>query len=161
MTADAIVVLGCRLKADGSPTLALRRRVALGVEMHRRGVASLLVLTGGNPHGGVTEAEAMFAAARIAGVPEAALLCEPRARNTAENALYSAGMLRKLGLERIALVSHRAHLFRAGLLFRLAGLKVVQRGGVPAQSASRAFMLALYELAALPLSVVRILRPRP
>lgn len=91
-----------------------------------------------------------------AGVPEAALLGEGRSRNTAENAANSARLLRDMELRRVVLVSHRTHLPRARLLFRLAGLTVADSAGVPARSAGEALLLALYEAAALPQSLARM-----
>src|SRR5687767_9398781 len=119
--AEAIVVLGCRVRPDGSPTSQLRRRVALAVALYETGAAPLLVLSGGGTP--VSEAQVMAGLARTAGVPEAALLYEGASRNTAENALNSARLLREMGLSRVLLVSSRTHLLRARWLFRLAGLR--------------------------------------
>lgn len=115
----------------------------------------MLLLSGGGAR--VSEAEVMSVLAIEAGVPRAALLCEAWSRNTAENAVYSARLLRPLGLRRVVLVSHRTHLPRARLLFRLAGLSVVGGAGVPSRSAAAAVAAALYEAVALPRSVIRLL----
>ena len=149
--ADAIVVLGCRLRRSG-PSAALSRRVALGVELYRAGRAPLLLLSGGSG-----EAAAMRALAIEAGVPEGALLCEDTSRNTAENAANSARLLRERGLGRVVLVSHRAHLLRARLLFRRTGVTVVGATGVEASSPAQALFLALYEAAALPYNLLRLI----
>jgi uncharacterized SAM-binding protein YcdF (DUF218 family) len=151
-------VLGCKLRPDGTASRQLRRRVALGVELYRAGRAPLLLLSGGGAP--VAESEVMAELARAAGVPATALLCEDRSRNTAENAVRSARLLRARGLRRIVLVSQRAHLFRAGMLFRLAGLDIVEAAGVPATSTGKALVAALYEAVALPRSVFRVLRRR-
>lgn len=95
-----------------------------------------------------------------AGVPDAAILVETASSNTAENAFASARLLRQRGARRVVLVSHRLHLPRARLLFRLAGLKVVGAAGVPPRSAAAAVAAALYETAALPLALVRAVRSR-
>jgi uncharacterized SAM-binding protein YcdF (DUF218 family) len=152
-------VLGCRLRPDGAPTNALRRRVELAVQLHREGVAPLLLLSGGGPHP-VSEAEVMRALAIAAGAPDAAILVESASGNTAENAFASARLLRPRGARHVVLVSHRLHLPRARLLFRLAGLQVVGAAGVPPPSAAAAIAAALYETAALPLALVRAVRSR-
>ena len=149
---EAIVALGCRLDPAGQPSARLRERVALGVRLFRERAAPLLLVAGG---GG--EAEAMAGLARAAGVPDRALILETASRNTAENALYSARLLRERGLSRIVLVSHQTHLLRSRLLFRLAGLCVVASTGVPARSAGQTLALVLYETAALPRSALRVL----
>ncbi len=135
----------------------MRRRVELGVELTKAGVAPLLVLSGGNPVDGVAEAVAMRDLALAAEVPEAALLCETRSRNTAQNALNTAALLREHGVTRIVLVTHRTHLFRARLVFRLAGLTVSGTAGIPARSWVGAVAATVCELVALPRSVFLLL----
>lgn len=95
--------------------------------------------------------------AREAGVPEAALALEPVSRNTVENARHCARLLRPRGVRRVLLVSDRAHLPRAALLFRLVGLNVIGREGVPPPSLLWEAGALLHEIAALPLSLVRAL----
>lgn len=148
-------MLGCRLAAEDRPSERLRRRVALAVELYRAAAAPLLVLSGGGA-GPVAEAEIMRDLALAAGVPETALLCEPDSRNTVENAVNTARVLRERGMSRVVLVSDSTHLPRAALLFRLAGLNVVGRVGVPAYSRPRTLLAACYEAGALPRSLLRL-----
>src|SRR5205807_122805 len=100
-------------------------------------------------------AEAMRELALAAGVPPSAILVEAASANTAENAFASAALLRRRGARRVALVSHQLHLPRARLLFRLAGLEVVGAAGVAAPSPGAAIAAAIYEIAALPLALLR------
>ena len=93
-------------------------------------------------------------------VPEAALLCEAESRDTAENALYTARLLRSRGLGRVVLVSDRAHLLRARPLFRLAGLTVIVGAAAPPSSRLAGFAAILRNLAALPLSTAVVLARR-
>ena len=151
-------MLGCKLRADGSPTSQLRRRVALGAQLYHAGVAPLLLLAGGGVP--VSEAQAMGELAAQAGVPALALIREPWSRNTAENAIHSARLLNERGLRRVVLVSHRTHLFRARLLFRMSGLTIVGAAGVPSRSTISAVLAILYEAAALPRSIIRMLQRR-
>ncbi|HJU19022.1 MAG TPA: YdcF family protein [Stellaceae bacterium] len=146
--ADAIVVLGCRLRADGSASPALARRVARGIALYRHGAAPFLVLSGGGT-GAVPEAEIMRRLACDAGVPEAALIVEPRSRNTLENARETARLLSARGLRSVLLVSDRVHLPRAALLFRLAGLAVGGWAATPPPALSREVKAGLREGAAL------------
>src|SRR5438067_9878896 len=83
--ADAIVVLGCRLRPDGAPTPALLRRVRLAVQLYNEGAAPALLLSGGGPHP-VSEAEMMRQLALAAGTSASAILVETTSGNTAENA---------------------------------------------------------------------------
>jgi uncharacterized SAM-binding protein YcdF (DUF218 family) len=146
--ADAIVVLGCR----GSSVL--RRRLEVGIRLFEEGAAPLLVLSGGggrNP----PEAELMRRAALARGLPQAALLVEPVSCNTLENARETAQLLSARGLRSVLLVSDRAHLLRAVVLFRVAGLRVAGSAGVPARSLRQEAGATLRELVALPWSLLR------
>ena len=147
--ADGIVVLGCRGPA------ALRRRLEIGIRLFDQGAAPLLVLSGGGS-GPTPEAELMRRAAIAHGVPPTALLIDPVSRDTFENARETARLLSARGLGSVVLVSDRAHLPRAALLFRLAGLRVAGRAAVPARSLRRQTGATLREIAALPWSLLRV-----
>ena len=155
--ADAIVVLGARLRPDGSPSGAIRRRVELGVRLYQERTAPLLLMSGGG-RGPTAEADVMARLAEAAGVPPAALVIEAASRNTVENASFCARLLRDRRLRRIVLVSDRVHLPRAAMLFRLAGLRVIGRAGVSARSWPAAIVAAAHELGAIPRAAVRLMR---
>jgi uncharacterized SAM-binding protein YcdF (DUF218 family) len=82
---------------------------------------------------------------------------EPRSRNTVENARETARLLRPRNGRRVLLVSDRAHLPRAALLFRLAGLRVTGCAGVRAPSILWELDAAVREFVALPRSLARAL----
>jgi uncharacterized SAM-binding protein YcdF (DUF218 family) len=127
---DVIVVLGAPLRADGGMTDVLAERVAAGVALWRAGRAPRLCLTGGVTRGAArSEAEAMAAAARVAGVPSSAIVVEPEALTTHENARNVA---RLIGPARVVIVTQPFHLRRARLWFRRYGLDA--RGDVIADS---------------------------
>src|SRR4051794_37197767 len=60
-----------------------------------------------------------------AGVPDTQILTEDNSRSTHENAAYSAGILRKRGITKIALVVEAFAMPRAAAAFRREGLNVV------------------------------------
>jgi uncharacterized SAM-binding protein YcdF (DUF218 family) len=151
MSADAIVVLGCRLPRDGHPGGAIERRVAAGVALLAAGAAPLLLLSGGGS-GPRSEAAAMRELALGLGAPEPALLLEPRSRDTIENALCSAALLRARGLSRVIVVTDRYHALRARVVFRHAGLAVVRVASPPARL-GRDWPMWLREGLALPRSL--------
>jgi uncharacterized SAM-binding protein YcdF (DUF218 family) len=127
---DAVVVLGSPLDEHGHCTAGLAERVACGVRLYREGLAPLVVLTGGvSPGARATrpEAEGMADEAVRLGAPRNHLLVEPRARNTVENALYTAALLRERvpAARRVLLVTHAYHLRRALRLFRHVGVDAV------------------------------------
>jgi uncharacterized SAM-binding protein YcdF (DUF218 family) len=151
----AIVVLGAKLHSDGRASAMLQRRMALGIELYKAGVAPCLVLSGGGG-GAVSEAEIMLQIALAAEVPASALVVEARSRNTIENAVETAKLLAGRNAGSIVLVTDRLHALRARLLFRIAGLtvKAVHSSPVPAPG-----MLTYlgWECVKLPVSVVRAL----
>lgn len=126
--ADAIVVLGNRppLDENGQVAPETARRVRRGVALFQAGLAPLMVVTGGRSPSGAIEADVMAAYARELGVPEEAILREPRARDTAENAGYSIALLcedRADCAPSVIVVSSPYHLRRAVRLFECAGAR--------------------------------------
>ena len=120
--ADAIVVLGSKLRSDGRLSRALDERIVAGVELWQRGLAPIFCVTGGGPPGRV-EATAMAARAIELGVPKGALRIEALSANTGENARFSARLLGAEGCRRVWVVSQPFHLLRATLLFAKFGLE--------------------------------------
>lgn len=153
--ADAIVVLGCALH-EGAPSPALLRRVEHGVALFARGDAPILILSGGGARG-KAEAEAMRDVAAARGVPERAMLLEKRSRNTFENAVETARLMRAHGLTSLVLVSDGYHLPRARLLFRKIGLTVVATEHPSERGFARELPLRLREILAVALSLLRLL----
>jgi uncharacterized SAM-binding protein YcdF (DUF218 family) len=104
-------------------------RVRYGAHLQRKTGLPILVSGGsaGAPKAqdrGYSEADAMAAALREDfGVPVKWL--EGRSRDTAENAAFSAAMLRADGVRRILLVTDAMHMPRARAAFERAGLDVV------------------------------------
>jgi uncharacterized SAM-binding protein YcdF (DUF218 family) len=154
--ADAIVVLGCTLRGD-APSPALVRRVACGTALLAEGAAPRLVLSGGGP-GTRTEAEAMREIALSLGAAEPVVLLERNSRNTFENAVETARLLRGNGLASIILVSDHYHLPRARLQFRRAGLAVVATRHPPSRGIAHELPAYLREAVAWLLTLSRLPR---
>ncbi|MCA2977436.1 MAG: YdcF family protein [Myxococcaceae bacterium] len=120
---DAIVVLGAKVHADGTPSEALSARVAHAVGLYREGGAPRLVFSGAGG-GRWPEAAVARALAQRAGVPEAACLEEPESRSTWENARFTAALLGARGLRTAWLVTDDFHVLRAVAHFRRLGVDV-------------------------------------
>src|SRR5690606_5264267 len=110
-----IVVLGCRVRPDGSASLALARRTRHAAALYRRGLAPRIVLTGGVGAHPPSEARAAAAIARAEGVPEEALILEERSTSTEENAREAR---RRIDARRVLVVTDAYHVFRAERVFR-------------------------------------------
>ena len=120
-TADAIICLGGGMSYNGweRPDPASTRRALTCADLARAGVAPLVVFSGtGNQV--LSVGAAMANLARDAGVPAEAILVEPRARSTLQNAVLSYALLPEAP-DRVVIVSDPFHLPRAWLTFTLAG----------------------------------------
>ena len=167
------MVLGAALDAQGRPGPMLIRRAETACRLFHQGRAPLILATGGapGPRGPVTatrtgaqaaaasEAEAMAAILRAGGVPEAAILLEPHARNTWENARFSIPLLRAAGASRAILVTDRLHMPRALMHFRLAGM-ATEPAPCRAPAGRRGAVYAARELGALAAQTPRTLFQR-
>jgi len=119
--AQAIVVLGAAQYA-GKPSPVLRARLDHALDLWKRHLASLLILTGGTGAGDTTsEAAVGRTYARKRGVPDSAILVENAGRTTSESMRAVAGMLEARGLQTALLVSDPFHMLRLRILARRFG----------------------------------------
>jgi len=119
--ADAIIVLGRGgADADGVLTNRSLRRVLHGIELYRRALAPLLVLSGS---GDETRARADLA--RGLGVPTAAIRQVAAAHTTREEGEQISLLLLPHGLRRILLVSDPIDMQRARIVMEHVGFTVL------------------------------------
>ena len=114
---DAIIVLGSPTDRDGIPTPAQLARVTEAVHEYERGVAPRLILTGGAVFNRFVEAQVMARTAQAQGIPASALIVEPEARDTIQNACYAVRIMKAHGWRSAEVVSSASHLPRTGLIF--------------------------------------------
>lgn len=101
-------------------------RLRYGAHLQQQTGKPILV-TGGAPYGGKPEADAMAETLKE-DFHTKTILVEDRSNDTAENAIYSAKILKEHGITRIALVSQAWHLLRAKALFEKQGVTVTLAG---------------------------------
>ncbi|WP_017297606.1 YdcF family protein [Nodosilinea nodulosa] len=132
--AEAIVVLGGAIRPQLPPRPWIEvaeegDRVIHGARLYLAGKAPLLVLSGGRITWGQgksrSEAEDMAELARALGVPASAILLEPDALNTIENATKTKALLADRGIERILLVTSAMHMPRALAIFKKQGFAAI------------------------------------
>jgi vancomycin permeability regulator SanA len=126
--ADVAVVFGARVYADGRLSDAVGDRVAMAVELYLQGWVRELVMSGGPGDGAIHETAAMKAAAVRAGVPAAAIRCDPEGLSTAATVRNTA---REFAGKRVPAVSGYYHLPPIKLAYAGAGVEVFT---VPAQA---------------------------
>ncbi|MGF1599921.1 MAG: ElyC/SanA/YdcF family protein [Acidimicrobiales bacterium] len=148
--ADVAVVLGSGLRADGTPTHLLARRVEGGVELWRRGRVERLVMSGANDHNG-DEPGAMAAAALALGVPAERIELDPSGVDTAATWRW---MAERHGRRRLVAVTQEFHAARTAYLGLRAGLDAVVYAVPDAEVRPRALRRA--RLRELPASIKAI-----
>lgn len=119
--ADAIVVLGAAQYA-GRPSPVLRARLDHALDLWRRHLGKILILTGGTGAGDTTsEAAVGRTYAMKRNVPDTVILMETLGRTTSESMRAVAGMLEARGLQTALLVSDPFHMLRLRVLARRFG----------------------------------------
>ena len=124
--ADAIVVLGAGVMPTGILTDESMRRFVAGVELYKRGMAPVFVVSGpGRAEAPVpTEASLRAKLAETMGIPPAAILLEGEVNSTRDESVRIAQKLRARNATRILLVTESLHMRRAKLVFEREGLRV-------------------------------------
>ena len=113
---DAIIVMGAA-QYDGRPSPQLQARLDHVVGLWDRGLAPIVVVTGGNQPGDrFTEASASAAYLTEHGVDADAILQENRGRSSWESLRGAAMILRDRGAHRVLLVSDPYHSLRIRLM---------------------------------------------
>lgn len=124
--ADVIVVLGCKVYPDGTPSPMLAARLERGLAVWRAGLAPILIVSGdGQAREGVDEAAAMKAWLVARGVPEGAAVADGSGVNTHATAVFTAAWLRAHGARSAVGVSSYFHLPRIRYALRRVGVAQV------------------------------------
>ncbi|MFW6028097.1 MAG: YdcF family protein [bacterium] len=131
--ADAVVVLGGGISSvpPDWPYPDLGRgadRVWHAARLYHAGKAPLVVITGGRLQwlgDRTSEAEAMKDFLDDLGVPSGAVLVEDRSASTRENAVFTAELLSKRGIDGVLLVTSALHMRRALATFHAAGIDAI------------------------------------
>lgn len=111
---DQIVVLGCSVEPDGSPSRCLERRTRHAVALWHTRPRTRLVLTGGVAPGHRAESEVAAELATHLGVPPESMDLDHTSTSTWENAFAAEPFLDGTSL----LVTNDFHAWRAARVFR-------------------------------------------
>ena len=120
---EVAVVLGTEVLSGGRPSRTLEARVLHAAGLYEQGRVGLLVPTGGLGRHPPAEAEVMGRVLRQEGVPEEAVVLEDRALNTWDSARLVAGLAKRLGVDRVLVVTDPLHCVRTVAAFERAGLR--------------------------------------
>ena len=120
---DAILILGCKVKKDGTLTNILKARVDKAIEfgkMQKENTGKDIIYI---PSGGkgkdetISEAQAMKNYLLSQGIKEKNILIEDKSKNTFENIKFSNEIIKeKMGNAKLAFSTTNYHVFRAGTI---------------------------------------------
>lgn len=126
---DYMIILGCKIREDGSLTPLLKGRVDKAIEFRNcqyktTGKDLIFITSGGKGSDEVMpEAEAMKNYLLKQGINKKNIIVEDKATNTYENIKYSNALIKKKKTN-IAFSTTNYHVFRTGLLATTQGLKI-------------------------------------
>lgn len=141
--ADAIVVLGASVYADGTPSGILQDRLDGGIALYFAGAAPKIIMSGDNSTVSYNEVKAMKDYAVAQGVPSEDVFCDHAGFSTYES-MYRAKHV--FGAERIVVATQTYHLYRA--LYAASGLGL-EAVGVPSDYREYAHQLQ-YDVREIP-----------
>jgi uncharacterized SAM-binding protein YcdF (DUF218 family) len=122
--ADAIVVFGAA-EYDGRPSPVFKARLDHAADLHRRGLAPIVIVTGGagaDPH--FSEGEVGHDYLKSQGVPDRQLIAETQSSDTAESARRVGNIMRANGMRICLAVSDGYHMFRVKRMLGREGITV-------------------------------------
>ena len=107
---DCILVLGCRVQEDGTPSLMLRDRLETGVELYKLGASDRILMSGDHKSDGYNEVSAMKNYGVQAGIPSEAVFIDAAGLSTYDS-IYR--VQNQFGAKKVLIVTQNYHLYRA------------------------------------------------
>ena len=107
---DCILVLGCGVWDDGTPTDMLADRIKVGIRVYETGVSDRLLMSGDHSRKDYDEVNTMKAIAVESGIPADNVFCDHAGFSTYES-MYRASDI--FGVDKIVIVTQNYHLPRA------------------------------------------------
>ena len=117
---DCILVLGCLVKSDGSPSDMLYDRISVGVTLYQNGASPKLLMSGDHGQKEYDEVNTMKAYAINAGVPSADVFMDHAGFSTYESVFRAKEIF---GAKRIVIVTQEYHLYRALYIANALGIE--------------------------------------
>ena len=135
--ADAIIVMGAA-QYRGKPSPVLRARVDHAIALWQRGLAPILVLTGGTgARDTVSEAAVGRVYAMAHAIPDSAIVLENEGRSSSESLRSAVGILHGLRLQTAIVVSDPFHMLRLEILGRRFGIDPYTSPALPTPGGRR------------------------
>ena len=116
---DCILVLGCQVRSDGTPSHMLEDRLKRGVALYQANAAPKLLMSGDHGTKYYNEVDAMKRYALSAGVPSADVFMDHAGFSTYES---MSRAIRVFEAEKIIIVTQEYHLYRALYVAKALGI---------------------------------------
>ncbi|MBE6563229.1 MAG: SanA protein [Ruminococcaceae bacterium] len=117
---DCILVLGCLVRGDGSPSHMLSDRIDTGISLYKTGAAPKLLMSGDHGRENYDEVGTMKDIAVAEGIPSADVFEDHAGFSTYES-LYRAKEI--FGVKKVIIVTQKYHLYRALYIARSLGIE--------------------------------------
>ena len=118
---DCILVLGCGVHDDGSPSDMLHDRLRRSVELYEAGAAPKLLMSGDHGRKGYDEVDSMKSFAVEAGIPSEDVFMDHAGFSTYESMVRAKEVFQA---KKIIIVTQEYHLYRAMYIGQQLGLEV-------------------------------------
>ena len=132
---DFLIILGCGLRKDGTPTPLLRGRIDRALSFYRQqktetGKELIFVTSGGQgPNEVISESASMKRYLIEQGIPAEQIVEEDRSTDTFENMKFSKEKIRAINPNgKVAFATTNYHVFRSGLFARRVKMRAVGMG---------------------------------
>lgn len=158
LDADCILVLGCGVRQDGSPSLMLRDRLDMGIALYEAGASDRLLMSGDHGRKDYDEVNTMKTYAMERGVPSEAIFMDHAGFSTYDS-MYRARDI--FCTERILVVSQGYHLPRAIYLAERLGLDAYGVAAADVRYRGASYRDARELLARMKDFFVAIVQPQP
>lgn len=117
---DCILVLGCGIHDDGSPSDMLHDRLRRSVELYEAGAAPKLLMSGDHSRKGYDEVDAMKSFAIEAGIPSEDVFMDHAGFSTYESMVRAKEIFQT---KKIIIVTQEYHLYRAIYIAEQLGME--------------------------------------
>ncbi len=124
-TYDCIIILGCGVKPDGTPSAMLNDRLETGIELYKKGVAPVIIMSGDHGRENYDEVTAMKQYAADNGVPTEKIFLDHAGFSTYESMVRAEKIF---GVKSAVLVTQKYHLYRSLMCAEDCGINAVGVG---------------------------------
>ena len=155
---DCIMVLGCGVRQDGSPSGMLKDRLEEGIGLYKGGASDRLLMSGDHGRKDYDEVNLMKQYAVEAGIPSENIFMDHAGFSTYES-MYRARDI--FQVKKIVIVTQNYHMYRALFVARSMGMEAYGVASDP-RSYGGQLLRDVWELLARPKDLIyTVVKPKP